>query len=43
MEIDKQQELLQDAKAGCGCYEIGGWCYDRSGELTHSAGEECNQ
>ena len=43
MEQDKQQELLQDAKAECGCrYEIGEWCYDKFGEITHLAGEECN-
>ena len=32
---------LYDFKAECGCYEVGDCCYDRDGDLTHMANEEC--
>lgn len=40
---DKEQELLDDVTAGCGCYRLGDVCYDREGNPTHEANEECNQ
>ena len=43
MNKDKQEELFNDAKAECGCYKIGDWCYDKWGDTTHSAKEECNE
>lgn len=42
MEQDKQQELLNDMKGECGCYQLGDLCYDREGNPTHEVGEECN-
>jgi hypothetical protein len=36
-------EYLLDLKAPCGCYEMGDWCYDKDGNPTHLADEECNQ
>lgn len=43
MEQDKQQELLNDLKSGqCSCYELGNACYDKQGDYTHEASEECN-
>ena len=41
-DADKAQEILADFGAECGCYEVGSWCYDREGEPTHLANEECN-
>ena len=43
MENDKIQELLNDAKGACGCYEQGDYCYNRQGNPTHSIKEECNE
>ena len=43
MEQDKQREFLQDVTGECGCYELGDVCYDRQGEYTHEANEECTQ
>lgn len=40
---DKEQELLLDNKDGCGCYIVGDWCYDKEGNTTHSANEECHE
>ena len=42
MTEDKQREYVADFAAECGCYELRGFCYDREGEPTHQAGEECN-
>ena len=39
---DKELELLNDVKEGCGCYFVGDWCYDREGNRTHHINQECN-
>lgn len=36
------EEKLIDVTNECGCYELGDWCYDREGEVTHLPSEECN-
>ena len=42
MDYENIAEKLNDVSAGCGCYELGDWCYDHDGEPTHEAGQECN-
>ena len=39
---DRDREYINDALADCGCYEVGGYRYDRLGNKTHSPEEECN-
>lgn len=36
-------ERLTDVSAECGCYEVAGYCYDRTGEPTHEANAECTE
>lgn len=36
-------DTLQDLKNTCGCYELGSFCYDKTGEPTHAVGEQCEE
>lgn len=35
-------EKASEFKVECGCYELEDFCYDGTGEPTHSPEEECN-
>ena len=39
---DEIREKSDEFKVECGCYGLGDFMYDKDGDKTHLANEECN-